>query len=154
MKATLHVLGCSLLLAAAQLASADAPPPAPATTAAPRVVAAVDQATLLGRIASQDPKLLVLDVRTAEEFAAGHVPGARNIAHELLPARLAELADARDRDIVVYCRSGRRSAIALETLRAAGFARIAQLEGDFLAWEAAQRPIEKPTAAAAKPAQP
>lgn len=156
MNATLRVLGCSLLLVAAPLASADAPPPAPApaTTAAPRVVAAVDQATLLGRIERQDPKLLVLDVRTAEEYAAGHVPGARNIAHELLPARLAELADARDRDIVVYCRSGRRSAIALETLRAAGFARIAQLEGDFLAWEAAQRPVEKPAAAAAPPAQP
>lgn len=158
MNATLRVLGCALLLVAVAPAIADTPPPAPAqvttTAAASRAVPTVDQATLLGRLSRRDPGLLVLDVRTDEEYAAGHVPGARNIAHDLLPARLAELADARDRDIVVYCRSGRRSAIALETLRASGFSRVAQLEGDFLAWEAAQRPVEKPAAAAASPAQP
>lgn len=157
MKNTIPSLACSLLLlSAASLALAAPPAPAPAATTAgaPRSVAAVDQATLLARIAGQDAGLIVLDVRTPEEYAAGHVPGARNIAHELLPSRLAELADARDRDIVVYCRSGRRSAIALDTLRAAGFTRVAPLEGDFLAWEAAQRPVEKPAAAAVSPAQP
>jgi rhodanese-related sulfurtransferase len=158
MNVTLRMLGCSLLLVAVAPAIADTPPPTPApattTAAISRAVPTVDQATLLARLAQQGPDLLVLDVRTAEEYAAGHVPGARNIAHDLLPARLAELADARDRDVVVYCRSGRRSAIALETLRAAGFSRVAQLEGDFLAWEAAQRPVEKPAAAAAPPVQP
>jgi rhodanese-related sulfurtransferase len=145
-----------LLLSGAGLALAEAPAPAPAATTAgaPRGVAAVDQATLLARLVDQDAGLIVLDVRTAEEYAAGHVPGARNIAHELLPARLAELADARDRDIVVYCRSGRRSAIALDTLRAAGFTRVAQLEGDYLAWEAAQRPVEKPATTSGAPTQP
>lgn len=147
---------CLCLLAAGGTAFADTPPPAPAASApaAPRKAATVDQATLLARVAQQDPGLIVLDVRTPEEYAAGHVPGARNIAHELLPSRLAELADARDRDIVVYCRSGRRSAIAFETLRAAGFQRVAQLEGDYLAWEAAQRPIEKSAASPPATAQP
>jgi len=157
MKNTIPLLTCSLLLlSGASLVLAEAPAPAPAapTAGAPRSVAAVDQATLLARLAGQDAGLVVLDVRTAEEYAAGHVPGARNIAHELLPARLAELADARDRDIVVYCRSGRRSAIALDTLRAAGFTRVAQLEGDYLAWEAAQRPVERPAATSAAPTQP
>jgi apolipoprotein D and lipocalin family protein len=127
------------------------PPPAAATVPAPALpagVAVIGQAELLTRIERQDPALIVLDVRTAEEFAAGHVPGARNISHDLLASRLSELDDAQARDLVVYCRSGRRSALALETLHAAGFARLAQLEGDYLAWEAAQRPLEKAGAAA------
>jgi rhodanese-related sulfurtransferase len=129
------------------------PPAAAAATTKPAVpagVASLDHAALQSRIERQDPDLVVLDVRTAEEFAAGHVPGARNVSHDLLASRLAELDDARQREVVVYCRSGRRSALALETLRAAGFKRLAHLEGDFLGWQAAQRPIEALTQPASK----
>jgi rhodanese-related sulfurtransferase len=132
---------------------AAAPPPKAAVTTMAAIaegVASIDHAALQARIERQDQDLLVLDVRTAEEFAAGHVPRARNISHDLLPSRVAELDDARQREVVVYCRSGRRSALALETLRAAGFTRLAHLEGDFLGWQAAQRPIE--TTAAPAPA--
>ena len=123
---------------------ADTPPPATApAVAAPLAVAQIDQPSLLARMERQDPALLVLDVRSPDEFAAGHVPGARNIAHDALGERIGELADARDRDIVVYCRSGRRSQLALQTLRDAGFTRLQHLEGDFLAWQAANRPLEK-----------
>jgi rhodanese-related sulfurtransferase len=61
---------------------------------------------------------LLLDVRTPEEFAGGHVPEAVNIPVDQLPARLAEVG-ARKK-IVVYCRSGARSARAAAVLRAAG----------------------------------
>lgn len=61
---------------------------------------------------------LLLDVRTPEEFAAGHIEGARNIPVQELAERLDELPD--DRPLVVYCRSGRRSARAVELLRAGG----------------------------------
>ncbi len=114
-----------------------AAPTAAALPALPAGVASIGQAELQARIARQDPDLIVLDVRTAEEFAAGHVPGARNISHELLGSRLAELDAARERDVVVYCRSGRRAAQALQVLHEAGFKRLAHLEGDYLGWEAA-----------------
>lgn len=103
----------------------------------------ITQADLLARLDKKDPDLVVLDVRTPAEFAAGHVPGARNLSHDQLAAKLDELASARNKDVVVYCRSGRRTLLAEETLRNAGFTRLLHLEGDYLAWEAAQRPIEK-----------
>ena len=86
---------------------------------------------------------MVVDVRTAAEFAAGHVPGARNVSHDELPARLAELATIKDKQVVLYCRSGRRTTIAADTLRRAGFSDLAHLEGDWLEWEAAKRPVER-----------
>ena len=61
---------------------------------------------------------LLLDVRTNGEFAGGHLDGATNIPVGELAARLAEVA--AHKEIVVYCRSGRRSAAAAELLRSAG----------------------------------
>jgi len=103
----------------------------------------VSQTELLKRLEQKDPDLVVLDVRTADEFAAGHVPGARNISHELLASRIDELATARDKQVVLYCRSGRRTLLAEDVLRKAGFRRLGHLEGDYLAWEAEKRPVER-----------
>ena len=83
----------------------------------------------------------MLDVRTPEEFAAGHVPGAVNIPHSELAARIAELAGARERDIVVYCRTGMRAAEALEVLEKAGFKRLFHLKGDYTRWSEEKRPV-------------
>ncbi len=102
----------------------------------------ITQAELLERLARQDPDLVVLDVRTAAEFAAGHVPGARNVSHDLLASRIDELAPARDKQVVLYCRSGRRTLLAEDILRKAGFRKLAHLEGDYLAWEAEKQPTE------------
>lgn len=108
----------------------------------------VDQEALLARLDAQDAQLVVLDVRTAQEFAEGHVPGALNISHDELGARLGELAGARDKDLVIYCRSGRRTGLAIETLQQAGFSRLLHLEGDFLGWTAAGRRVERAAAGA------
>jgi len=78
--------------------------------------ASIEPKELGARIAWADRSLVVLDVRTPEEFAAGHLPGAINIPHTELAARVAELEGSRDRDIVVYCRTGARSAAALGVL--------------------------------------
>lgn len=104
----------------------------------------IAQETLLERMASGGGDLLILDVRTAKEFGEGHVPGAVNIPHDELESRLPEIAAERGADVVVYCRSGRRSEIALDLLARAGFERLHHLEGDYLAWSAADRPVEKP----------
>lgn len=79
---------------------------------------------------------LVLDVRTSNEFASGHVPGAVNVPHTELSSRLAELGDARDREVVVYCERGGRAALAEQLLREAGFRSVLHLEGDMSAWRA------------------
>lgn len=98
---------------------------------------------LVERIEKKDPDVVILDVRTPEEFAAGHVPGAKNIPHDQLGNRLAELAGAKNKDIVVYCRSGRRSELAVNTLSAQGFERLLHLDGDMIKWQQENRPLEK-----------
>jgi phage shock protein E len=70
----------------------------------------------------------VLDVRTPSEFAGAHYPGATNIPVQELAARIAELGDT-NRAIVVYCRSGNRSAHATRILQAAGFRDVTNAGG-------------------------
>lgn len=65
----------------------------------------------------------VIDVRTDDEFRGGHVPGAKNIPVHLLPLRLDEVGP-RERPVVLYCRSGARSAQAAELLRRSGFLEV------------------------------
>jgi rhodanese-related sulfurtransferase len=86
---------------------------------------------------------MILDVRTAEEYAEGHVPGAINISHDELADRLAEIEAAKEAGVIVYCRSGRRAGIAEALLLGQGYADVQHLEGDMLAWLEAARPTEK-----------
>jgi len=95
---------------------------------------------LLSRMDGDDQPA-ILDVRTPEEYEAGHVPGAINIPYDQVPSRLSELEDQKDQDIVVYCKSGRRAGIANEELTAAGF-RVLHLQGDMNGWAAAGHPQE------------
>jgi len=75
----------------------------------------------------------LLDVREPDEWAEVHVEGAHLIPLDQVAARTAELP--RDREVVVICRSGRRSGIAAEQLHAAGFSNVANLVGGILAWQ-------------------
>jgi phage shock protein E len=85
---------------------------------------------------------LVIDARTPEEYAAGHIPGAINIPHTQAADRLEELRPYRDREIVLYCKSGRRSGIAADILEQAGFGRLSQLVGNMPGWSGAGFPVE------------
>ena len=69
---------------------------------------------------------LLVDVRTPEEFAAGHLPGAVNIPLDQLPKRFDEIGRP-DRPVVVYCRSGMRSRIARRQFETAGFETVHDL---------------------------
>lgn len=95
----------------------------------PRIAAPDLAASLAG---ASSP--LVLDVRTPQEYANGHVPGARNVYFRDLPRRVDELAAPRDAPIVVYCETGARSRAAIRALQAAGFSQVMQLEGDMGGW--------------------
>ena len=128
----------SLLVAAAFTfaAASQAADTSPATSK-------IDQASLLKRIDSKDAAMLVLDVRTPEEFAKGHIPGAINIPYTHLPVRISEIADAADKDIVLYCATGVRAERGAERLRENGFKKLLHLDGDMKAWEAQKRPLEQ-----------
>jgi len=62
----------------------------------------------------------IVDVRTPDEYNAGHFPGATNIPLDTVKDRLSEFGD-KNRTIVVYCRSGRRSGLAQQILKDAGY---------------------------------
>jgi phage shock protein E len=81
----------------------------------------------------------LLDVRTSEEFASGHIHGAVNISVESLESRLSEVPT--DQPIVVYCRSGNRSAQASQILAQAGYTRIYDM-GGLNNWTAQGFPVE------------
>jgi rhodanese-related sulfurtransferase len=81
---------------------------------------------------------LLLDVREPDEWEAGHVPDASFMPMSSIPLRLGELA--RDRTIVVMCRSGGRSAVVTEMLRGRGLDAV-NLAGGMQAWAAEERPV-------------
>ena len=105
-------------------------------------VAPISQDAFLALPSSGDAAPFVLDVRTPEEYVAGHVPGAVNIPHDQVAARLADVP--KDKDVVLYCRSGRRAGMAAEVLAANGYTRLQHLEGDMAGWQEKQRPVEVP----------
>ena len=94
----------------------------------------------------------IIDVREPGEFAAGRLPGAVNIPRGVLefevdgqPAVNGVRDPAlghREQPVVLYCRSGGRSALAAEALKRLGFAQPLSLVGGFAAWAAAGRPVE------------
>ena len=86
---------------------------------------------------------LLLDVREPNEFAAGHVLGAKNLPLARLEAAGADLAKRKERPVIVYCDGGERSGKALSALRKQGFTRLANLTGGLKAWQQAGMPVEK-----------
>ncbi|MFN0068400.1 MAG: MBL fold metallo-hydrolase [Limisphaerales bacterium] len=95
-------------------------PAAALAAAAPELVAAIPAVTLadLPAVLAREPSAALLDVRKATEFAAGHLRGARNLAHTRLRPRLKEVP--ADRPLVVSCASGMRAAGACAFLARAG----------------------------------
>ena len=89
----------------------------------------------------KNPGVVVLDVRTAGEFAAGHIENAINIDVESgsFDAEIAKLD--KTVEYAVYCHSGRRSAIAADKMTKSGFEKITNLEGGIIAWQAVNYPL-------------
>ncbi|HCM48036.1 MAG TPA: rhodanese-like domain-containing protein [Colwellia sp.] len=97
----------------------------------------------LQTIMKNEQQVIVLDVRTVEEFEQGHIPNAVNIPHKELEARLAELSGAKNTQVVIYCRSGRRAEVAKQVLVKNGFNQLDHLSGDFNEWTSNNLPISK-----------
>ncbi len=102
----------------------------------------LSQEAFLKKVAA-NKDVVILDVRTAGEFEEGRVPKAVNIPHSSLKRRLDELADAKDKEIVIYCRSGGRAGVAAKILSKAGYTKLFHLDGDMTAWASEGQKIEK-----------
>ncbi|HYQ39898.1 MAG TPA: rhodanese-like domain-containing protein [Pseudomonas sp.] len=90
---------------------------------------------------------LLLDVREADEFQAGHIPGAVNIPRGVLEFKLGndpQLAE-RGLDIVIYCKTGGRAALAARALKEMGYLQVQSIAGGFDAWAAADKPVARPS---------
>ncbi len=98
---------------------------------------AISFSSLSSLLSDPAANLLLLDVRTSEEYADGHIPGAILKPYDEIAASFVE-AD-KSRPVAVYCRSGRRSAIAVETLRGMGYTNVSDL-GGITGWNG---PLEK-----------
>lgn len=86
---------------------------------------------------------LILDVRTTQEYAAGHLPGAVHIPLHQLEKRYSEVAQFRDRPVLIYCATGNRSTVAAKILIDKGFERISNLRHGIADWVRKNHPVEK-----------
>jgi rhodanese-related sulfurtransferase len=103
-----------------------------------REVSAVEAVQLINR-----RDAVVLDVRDAAEYKAGHITNARHVPEGELEARLKDLEKVKTKPIIVSCARGNRSTTIANRLRALGFAEVFSLRGGLAAWQQANMPLEK-----------
>lgn len=89
-------------------------------------------------------ELMIVDVRTPEEFQQGHIPGAINVPLSEIIADPTSLSASKGKPIVLYCRSGYRAGKAAEALHKDGYQNLRHLEGDMQEWLKAGLTLEKP----------
>ena len=91
------------------------------------------------RLMEDKPDLVILDVRTASEYEEGHIEGAVNIPVQELSARFDELSS--EVELLVYCRTGNRSAQAVDILEDVGFTKIYHMDAGITGWIEAGYPV-------------
>lgn len=89
---------------------------------------------------------VVIDVREPDEYAAGHLPGAILVPRGLLEFKLGsdEKLSARDRRLLLYCKTSGRAALAAAALQEMGYLHVQSLAGGYDAWAAAGLPVVRP----------
>ena len=89
---------------------------------------------------------VLLDVREADEFAAGHLPGAVLVPRGLLEFKLSAdpALQARDLKVVLYCKTSGRAALAACAMQDMGYLNVRSIAGGFDAWGAAGKPVARP----------
>lgn len=94
------------------------------------------------RLINQKDALLI-DVREPAEYAAGHIPHARNVPAGEVKERLKDFEKFKAKPVIVHCRNGQRSGAAASAFRQAGFAEAVKLRDGLTAWEQANLPVQK-----------
>ena len=84
---------------------------------------------------------LLIDVREQDEYRGGHLPGAIGCGRGILEYHIADIEPDPDKEIVLYCRGGMRSALAANSLRQMGYRNVSSMIGGFRRWSEEGRPI-------------
>lgn len=89
---------------------------------------------------------MLIDVREADEFHAGHIPGAVNIPRGILEFKLTNDPALEDRglNIVIYCKNSGRSALSAKAMKEMGYIHVQSISGGIDAWQEAGKPVVKP----------
>lgn len=89
---------------------------------------------------------VLIDVREADEFAAGHLPGAIHASRGMLEFKLSAnpALAARDLKVVLYCKTSGRAALAAAAMQDMGYLNVQSIAGGYDAWVAAGKPVHKP----------
>jgi len=139
----LSILGAAILIAAIAAAALIATRPAPTATVS--TSSGFDASSGVISPAAYNAEFVVggrehflLDVRTPGEYSAGHIPNSVNISVETLAGQLNQVPT--DQPVIVYCRSGNRSAQAASILRQAGYTQVYDL-GGVIQWQAEGYPL-------------
>ncbi|MCP4450321.1 MAG: rhodanese-like domain-containing protein [Planctomycetes bacterium] len=101
----------------------------------------VPQDTLL-KYLEEDRDMCILDVRSPQEYAQGHVPRAIHMDYQKISTHIEDLEPHRRKDLIVYCGHGMRAQMAMTVLQRAGFTRVYHLEGDMVEWKRAGLSLE------------
>ncbi len=91
-------------------------------------------------------RLALVDVREADEFRQGYIPGAVHVPRGFLEMQIEDAVADRSAEVVLYCAGGRRSLLAARTLADLGYSRVVSMEGGFTGWTQAGHPVERPRA--------
>jgi rhodanese-related sulfurtransferase len=83
----------------------------------------------------------LIDVREQDEFRGGHLPGALGIGRGILEYHIRDVVADPDREIVLYCRGGHRSALAADSLRAMGYTNAQSMSGGYREWAEKGLPV-------------
>ncbi len=92
---------------------------------------------------AEKKETFILDVRTPEEYAGGHLAGSVLIPLQEIDQRTADLPADKDRPILVYCRSGNRSGRAQQFLQKQGYSKVFNLKGGVLSWTLNRKTLVK-----------
>lgn len=89
---------------------------------------------------------VIIDVREADEYAAGHLAGAINIPRGLLEFKLSgtPALEPRDLNVVLYCKTSGRAALAATTMQSMGYLQVVSIAGGIDAWVQADMPVVRP----------
>ncbi len=108
-----------------------------------RGVVAVNPSRALQLINHEDA--VIIDVRDAAEFKAGHISNAKHISHSELKDRLKELNKFKNKPVLLYCKAGNRAGASGAFLKKQGFDSVNTLSGGLNAWLNANLPVSKKT---------
>lgn len=91
----------------------------------------------------KEADILILDVRTPQEFNEGHIENARNIPVSEIADKTGSISAYKEKPVLVYCHSGARSFRASKLLHRAGFTKTRNLNGGMMAWKSQGFPVAK-----------